>query len=108
MKDKQPKYPMSLFWMGFFLNFIKNILLLLPGVILLIVGIWVKWCLVAGLCLLALDLILALAEQLRLRHAALNSDDPNFKEWQEAMLSPDWKDNVIELVEDEAEEPPSE
>ncbi|MCH5198017.1 MAG: hypothetical protein J1E34_03830 [Oscillospiraceae bacterium] len=102
-EKKKNKYPANLFRTGFFMNMIKNFYLLFPAIILLIVGIWVKWCLFLGLALLALDIIISLAEQLQIRNAALNSSNPNFKKWQDAILSPNWKDNIINLTESRIE-----
>ncbi len=101
--NQEPKYPVNLFWIGFFMNMTKNFLLFFLAIILLIVGIWVKWCLILGLALLALDIIISLVEQIQIRNTTLNSDDPNFKEWQEAILSPNWKDNIINLTESKME-----
>lgn len=57
----EQKHTVSLFW-TFFLGYlvVGFIHLFLPGVILLIAGIWVRPCLYIGLCLLVLDLIFSL------------------------------------------------
>lgn len=81
------------------MNLIKNFLLFFGGIILLIVGIWVKWCLIFGIVLLFIDVVIALVGQIRIMNTAINSDDPNFTEWQNAMLSPDWKDRIMDLTE---------
>ncbi len=41
MKDN--KYPVSLFVIGVLMNLTKNFFLFFPGIILLIVGVWVNW-----------------------------------------------------------------
>lgn len=95
------KYPASLFWTGFCLNLIgKFFYLFFLALILMIIGIWVKVCLMIGLALLVLDVILSLAEQLVLRRTTLKSENSNFAEFQEAILSNDWRENVKELVEE--------
>ena len=100
MKDNQDnKYPVSLFVIGVLMNLTKNFFLFLPSIILLIVGIWVKWCLFVGVALLLLDVIISLIEQIQIRNATINSDNPNFKEWQDAILSSDWKNNIMDLTE---------
>lgn len=100
MKNNQEKkYPTSLFVIGFFMNLTKNLILFFPGVILLIIGIWVKWCLILGIALLLIDVIVSLIEQIQIRNATVNSDNPDFKEWQDAILSSDWKDNIKDLTE---------
>ena len=97
MKDK--KYPVSLFVIGVLMNLTKNFFLFFPSIVLLIVGIWVRWCFFVGIALLLLDVIISLIEQIRIRSATINSDNPNFKEWQDAILSSDWKNNVMDLTE---------
>lgn len=100
MKDNQDnKYPVSLFVIGFLMNLTKNFFLFFPGIILLIVGIWVKWCFFVGIALLLFDIIISLIEQIQIRNATMNSDNPDFKEWQDAILSSDWKNNVMDLTE---------
>ncbi len=100
MKDNQDnKYPVSLFVIGVLMNLTKNFFLFLPSIILLIVGIWVKWCLFVGVALLLLDVTISLIEQIQIRNATINSDNPNFKEWQDAILSSDWKNNIMDLTE---------
>ena len=100
MKDNQDnKYPVSLFVIGVLMNLTKNFFLFLPSIVLLIVGIWVKWCLFVGVALLLLDVIISLIEQIQIRNATINSDNPNFKEWQDAILSSDWKNNIMDLTE---------
>ena len=100
MKDNQDnKYPVSLFVIGVLMNLTKNFFLFLPSIVLLIVGIWVKWCLFVGVALLLLDVIISLIEQIQIRNTTINSDNPNFKEWQDAILSSDWKNNIMDLTE---------
>ncbi|MBP3391354.1 MAG: hypothetical protein J6L76_01030 [Clostridia bacterium] len=100
MKNNQDnKYPVSLFVIGVLMNLTKNFFLFLPSIILLIVGVWVKWCLFVGVALLLLDMIISLIEQIIIRNATINSDNPNFKEWQDAILSSDWKNNIMDLTE---------
>ena len=81
------------------MNLTKNFFLFLPSIILLIVGIWVKWCLFVGVALLLLDVIISLIEQIQIRNTTINSNNPNFKEWQDAILSSDWKNNIMDLTE---------
>jgi hypothetical protein len=98
------KYPVSLFIIGFLMNLTKNFFLLLSGLILLFIGIWVNWCFTVGVALLLIDVIISLLEQITIMNTTLNSDNPNFKEIQDAVLSPDWKDNVKDLVQSKIED----
>ena len=95
------KYPTSLFIIGFITNILFRFSwLFIPGIILLIVGMFVRPCQYIGFVLLLIDIALSLIEQLRIRQAFLDeSGSPDFREFQDA-LSKDggWKDNIIELV----------
>lgn len=95
------KYPTNLFFFGLITNILfRFIWLLVPGIILLIIGIFVKPCLYIGLAALLLDVLLSLIEQLRLRQAFLEeSDNPDFKVFQDALSGAgDWKENIGELL----------
>ena len=95
------KYPTSLFIIGLITNILFHFFwLFIPGIILLIIGIFVKPCLYIGLALLLIDIVLSLIEQLRIRQAFLEeSDNPAFREFQDA-LSTDgrWKNNIVDLI----------
>ena len=93
-----PKYPAGLFWIGFLLNMTKNFFLLFPAILLLILGIFFEKCLLIGLALLILDIAVSFIQQIQIRNATLNSDNPNFREWQDAILSPEWKENITDLL----------
>lgn len=95
------KYPAYLFWMGFVGNiFGRFFYLFFPAVILLFIGIWKKGCLTAGACLLTADIALSLIAQLIIRQTVLKeSGNPNFREFQEAVLSPNWQENLAEFRE---------
>ena len=101
------KYQLSLFIIGCITNFLfRYFWLLIPGVILLLVGIFVDVCLYIGLALLVVDGILSLAEQLMIRKTFLSdSENPDFQRFQKA-LSKDgsWVENFKETVEQKTEE----
>ena len=84
------KYPAKLFWIGFISNFIiRSFYLFLPGLILCVVGIWVRICLWIGLGLLAFDAVINFVDQLQIRKTALTpSDHPEFNELMEALTGP--------------------
>ena len=95
------KYPVSLFITGFVLNlFVRFFFLFFSAVILLIVGIWIKNCRIIGLILLTLDMIFSFVAQLRIRKVTLCSKDPDFTEFQDAVLSEDWRENIQTMLED--------
>ena len=56
---------------------------------------WLGW---AGLALLVLVVAVAIIKQLIYRHTLLHAS-PDMEDWQAATLSPEWKDNVIAMVE---------
>ena len=84
------KYPIKMFWIFVLTNFLFHFFYLsIPGIILCIIGIWVKPCLWIGLAILGLDVILSIIEQLRIRKAAITpSDNPAFNELMDAFCSP--------------------
>ena len=82
-----------IFFLGVQLHFTIDLhffYLSVPGIILCIVGIWIKSCLYIGLAILGLDLILSIIEQLRIRNATVShSENPEFNELMDAFCSPD-------------------
>ena len=85
-KPAKRKYPMKWFWHFVLMNFLFHYFyLLVPGVILCVVGVWVKTCLWIGLAILLLDLIFSVIDQLRIVKAATaESDNPEFNELMDA------------------------
>ncbi len=99
------RYPKDLFWFHFFQTFLfHHIFLWLPGITLLIVGIWVRPCLYVGLGFLVMDLIASYLNAVRTRDVFLNSDNPNFKEAQDAVLSENWRENLQQMAENKSGE----
>lgn len=94
------KYPTKMFWFFVLTNFLFYFFYLsVPGIILCIVGNWVKSCLWIGLAILGLDLILSIIEQLRIRKAAVTpSDNPEFNEFMDAFCGPDGLEAVRRIV----------
>jgi len=94
---KERRYPFSLFLFGFITNILFHFFwLFAPCVILLIVGIWVDWCLYAGLALLGIDIVASFVEQMKIRQAMLSdSDNEQFRKFQEAVLN---DGNVFENI----------
>ena len=85
------KYPAKLFWFNVLTDFLFYFFyLLISGIILSIVGIWVKLCLLIGLSILGLDLILSIIKQLRIRKTFLTlRDNPELNELIDAFSGPD-------------------
>ena len=102
------KYPTKMFWLFVLTNFLFHFFYLsIPGIILCIVGIWVKSCLWIGLAILGLDVILSIIEQLRIRKAAVTpSDNPEFNELMDAFCSPDGLEAVRRIVDAKIEATP--
>ena len=85
------EYPQKMFWLFVLTNFLFHFFYLsVPGIILCIVGIWIKTCLYIGCAVLGLNLILSIVEQSRIRNAAVShSENPEFNELMDAFCSPD-------------------
>jgi hypothetical protein len=98
MKDQRPQYPASLFWTGVALSILRSILWLVIATILMLLGTKTPWLGWAGLALLALVVAVAIIRQLIYRHTLLHAS-PDMEDWQAATLSPEWKDNVLAMVE---------
>ena len=94
------KYPAKMFWLFVLTNFLFHFFYLsIPGIILSIVGIWVKSCLWIGLVILGLDVILSIIVQLHIREAAVTpSDNPEFNELMDAFCGPDGLEAVRKIV----------
>lgn len=99
------KYPTKMFWLFVLTNFLFHFFYLsVPGIILCIVGIWVKSCLWIGLAILGLDLILSIIEQLCIRKAALTpSDNPEFNELMDAFCGPGGLEALGKLLDEKME-----
>lgn len=96
MKDPKPQYPASLFWSGVALSILRSFLWLVISTILLLIGRTTPWCGMAGLAVFFAVIAVAIGKQLIYRHATLHAEE---EDWQAAMLSPEWKDNVKAMVE---------
>lgn len=94
------KYPANMFWLFVLTNFLFHFFYLsVPGILLCIVGIWVRACLWIGLALLGLDVILSIIEQLQIRKAALTqSDNPEFNELMDAFCGPEGMDGFRKVL----------
>ncbi len=99
---KNRKYPLSLFVTGFIFNILFRFFwLFVPATILLIIGIFVDWCMYAGLALLVSDIIISFIEQMKIRHTMLSdSDNEQFREFQD-VVSQDG--NVFENIRNSVE-----
>lgn len=103
------KYPAKMFWRFALTDFLFHFFFLsIPGIILCIVGIWVKCCLWIGLAILGLDAVLSIFEQLRIRKAAVTpSDNPEFNAIMDAFCSPDSLDAVGRILDEKSKSSPS-
>ena len=96
MKNEKPQYPPSLFWSGVAVSILRSFLWLVISTILLLIGRTTPWCGMAGLAVFFAVIAVAIGKQLIYRHATLHAEE---EDWQAAMLSPDWEENVKAMVE---------
>ena len=96
MKDPKPQYPASLFWTGVALSILRSFLWLVISTIRLLIGRTTPWCGMAGLAVFFAVIAVAIGKQLIYRHATLHAEE---EDWKDAMLSPDWEENVKAMVE---------
>lgn len=94
------KYPLKLFIAGVIMNFIKNLWLVIIAVICLVCGIWSRTSLLIGMTALFADIVFAVAEQLLIVKEVKESDNPQFKPFNDAFLSEDWEEKLKELIEE--------
>ena len=97
MKDQRPQYPASLFWTGVAVSILRSLLWLVLATVLMLLGAKTPWLGWAGLALLVLVVAVAIIRQLIYRHTLLHAS-PDMEDWQAATLSPEWKDNVLAMV----------
>ncbi len=100
------KYPQKMFWFFVMTNFLFHFFYLsLPGGILCVAGIWNSSCLRVGLALLALDFVMSIFEQLRIRRAAISeSDNPEYNALMDAFFQ-EGPDAFREMVESKINAP---
>ena len=95
------KYPPKMFCFFVLTNFLFHFFWLsVPGVILCIVGIWVKACLKIGLAILLLDLVLSVIEQLRIKNAVMTSEHPDVRELMDAFCGPEGPEGFGKVLEE--------
>ena len=106
MNNKEPRYPWSLFFAGLLINIISRIYFFVPGGVILIIGQIIDKDIMKaiGTCLLVAAFLYFLIDQIIIRNGVINSDSPNFEEWRSAMMSPRWKDNIKDLMEDKLQD----
>lgn len=94
----QKRYPTNLFFIGLITNILFHYFwLFIPSIVLLIAGIWKDACLLIGIVLLALDVVLSIWEQLKIRKAFLSdSEHPTFQDT--LFKKGNWLENAKEVV----------
>ncbi|MBQ7892294.1 MAG: hypothetical protein IJ359_09150 [Erysipelotrichaceae bacterium] len=99
------KYPTKMFIFFVLMNFIsRHFYLFIPGIILCIIGNWVKTCLWIGLGILVIDLVWSFIEQLQIRKVALApSDNEDFNKIMDAFCGPEGLEGVRKVLESQEE-----
>ncbi len=105
------KYPKSLFLIGFFMNFfISYFIFFISGALLLIAGIFERWCLYAGIILLLIDALFSFVKQIRMKKELLSeTGNEDFQKFRDAVFGEgDAIENIRRFVEESMPEYPSE
>ena len=85
------------------MNVFKLFFVVIPALVLIVAGIWVRPCLFIGLALLAIVLTVALVQQIVFKHTLEMSDDPVLEPFADAACSDDWE-RIVEMTYKIAEE----
>lgn len=102
--ERKNKYPAGLFWLGFLMYIVSDVLLFSVSVIMLVTGIWYEWALYVGIVLSCINVIYSFIQQIRLRNALNKSGDTDREKWKSAILSRRWLKKVDEVLEANAKE----
>lgn len=102
--DRKNKYPAKLFWLGFLMYMVSDVLLFSVSVIMLVTGIRFGWALYVGIALFAINAVYSFIQQIRLSRALNKSGDTDPAKWKAAMLSSRWLKKVDEVLEANAKE----
>lgn len=97
--ESKNKYPAGLFWLGFLMYIVSDVLLFSVSVIMLVTGIWYRWALYVGIVLFGINVIYSFIQQIRLSRALNKSGDTDHSKWKAAMLSKKWLKKVDEVLE---------
>jgi len=72
----------------------------LPGLILLIIGIWKTKCPYIGLALLLIDIVWAISENLHFRKMMQTTTNPNLSDMADALSKENWIEEVKKIVDE--------
>ena len=92
------KYNPKLFLVGFLMNFLRKIPLLLIAAVLAIIGIKNQTCSYIAFGIVILALVWSLIQQIQIKYTVEHSDNPNFEPFAQAMMSDNWKEEIIDIV----------
>lgn len=101
------KYPARLFAAGFIMSLLfRHAYLTAPAVILLIIGIWVSPCLIAGAALLMISLVVSLVGELSIKKTfETESENVSLEQFKKAVTGSDGgMTGVRRFVEENAKE----
>lgn len=98
------KYNPKLFFIGFLMNLLRKFPILIIAAVLFIIGINNRTCTYAAYGILALSALWSLIQQLIVKFTVENNDDPDFQPFADAMMSDNWNEVIMDIVEDKIEE----
>ena len=98
------KYNPKLFLVGFLLNLIRKIPLLLIAVVLALIGIKNRVCLYIAFGIFILALVWSLIQQIQIKYTVEHSNNPDFEPFAQAMMSDNWEEEIKDIVEKKIQE----
>lgn len=98
------KYNPKLFFVGFLMNLICKIPLLLIAIVLALIGIKNQVCLYIAFGIFILALVWSFIQQIQIKYTVEHSDNPFFEPFAKAMMSDNWKEEIKDIVEEKIQE----
>lgn len=98
------KYNSKLFLVGFILGISRKMPLVFLALVLGIISIWVEGCKAISIGLIILVVVWSLMQQIQAKYIVEHNDDPDFEPYANAMMSDNWRKDILKMVEERMKE----